>query len=103
MAAELCGIYRSGDHEHRAEERNLRKATTAYTDQRGKAGGVGKGKSGDRIMIDKAGRYRVKCGSGKEYDIDVIDKDGTLGVEFRMLDEFTPVAEFVNVKILKGE
>lgn len=54
-------------------------------------------------MIDKAGRYRVKCGSGKEYDIDVIDKDGTLGVEFRMLDEFTPVAEFVNVKILKGE
>lgn len=54
-------------------------------------------------MIDKTGRYRVKCSSGKEYDIDVIEKGGTLGVEFRMLGEFTPVAEFVNVKILQGE
>ena len=50
--------------------------------------------------IDKSGRYRVKCTSGNEYDIDVIDKDGTLGVEFRMLGEFVPVTEFVNVVVL---
>jgi hypothetical protein len=52
------------------------------------------------MQFNAPGTYTVETHAGNTRTIEVVERNGELGVWFQMLYRFLPVSEFVGVKIV---